>query len=129
MWRSKICASTAAASPSAFGISARGHEDNLTHHIRIEGNTLVGQNDGQQTDAISTKTPTWGWIIRYNRIIGAGTGIYLGESDGTQPFVGGLIEHNLIQDTIGYNCRSRIRSSIPVDSGHARRPYHHHHPE
>jgi hypothetical protein len=50
--------------PGAFGISAREHEDNLTHHIRIEGNILVGQNGGQQTDGISTKTPTWGWIIR-----------------------------------------------------------------
>ena len=101
---------------SAFGISARGHEDNLTHHIRIEGNTLVGQNNGQQTDAISTKTPTWGWIIRYNRIFGAGTGLYLGESDGTQPFIGGLIEHNLIQNTIGYNLQIKdltSDSSIP----------------
>jgi hypothetical protein len=98
---------------SAFGISARGHEDNLTHHIRIEGNTLVGQNNGQQTDAISTKTPTWGWIIRYNRIFGAGTGLYLGESDGTQPFIGGLIEHNLIQNTIGYNLQIKDLTSIP----------------
>jgi len=99
--------------PSAFGISAAGHEENLTHHIRIEGNTLVGQNNGQQTDAISTKTPTWGWIIRYNRIIAAGTGLYLGESDGTQPFVAGLIEHNLIQDTIGYNMQIKDQVDIP----------------
>ena len=104
--------------PGAFGISARGHEENLTHDIRIEGNTFVGQNNGQQTDAISTKTPTWGWIIRYNRIFGAGTGLYLGESDGTQPFIGGLIEHNLIQNTIhsSRTCKSRIRS----DSGRSR---------
>jgi len=43
--------------PGAFGISARGHEENVTHHIRVEGNTLVGQNGGQQTDGIATKTP------------------------------------------------------------------------
>ena len=103
--------------PSAFGISAAGHEENLTHHIRIEGNTLVGQNNGQQTDGISTKTPTWGWIIRYNRIIGAGTGLYLGESDGTQPFVAGLIEHNLIQDTIGYNMQIKDLVDIPAIPG------------
>ena len=30
--------------------------------------------------------------------------MYLGDSDGTQPFVAGeVIEHNLIKDTIGYN--------------------------
>lgn len=99
--------------PGAFGISARGHEENVTHHIRIEGNTLVGQNGGQQTDAISTKTPTWGWIIRYNQIVGAGTGLYLGDSDGTQPFVNGVIENNLIKDTIGYNMEIKDQISIP----------------
>lgn len=103
--------------PGAFGISARHHEDNLTHHIRIEGNTLVGQNASQQTDGISTKTPTWGWVIRYNRIIGAGTGIYLGESDGTQPFVAGIVEHNLIQDTIGYNMEIKDQVQIPAVPG------------
>lgn len=99
--------------PGAFGISARGHEENVTHHIRIEGNTLVGQNGGQGTDGISTKTPTWGWIIRYNRILGAGTGLYLGESDGTQPFMDGVIENNLVKDTLGYNMEIKDQNSIP----------------
>lgn len=99
--------------PGAFGISAKGREDNLTHHIRIEGNTFVGQNGGQQTDAISTKTPTWGWTIRYNQILGAGAGLYLGDSDGTQPFVEGIIENNLIADTIGYNMEIKDQIAIP----------------
>jgi len=99
--------------PGAFGISARGREENLTHHVRIEGNTLVGQNGGQQTDAISTKTPTWAWVIRNNHILAAGTGLYLGDSDGTQPFVNGLIENNLIEDTIGYNLQIKDQSFIP----------------
>ena len=103
--------------PGAFGISARGHDSNVTHHIRIEGNTLVGQNGGQQTDAISTKTPTWGWIIRYNQILNAGTGLYLGDSDGTQPFVNGLIENNLIKDTIGYNMEIKDQNSFPEVPG------------
>ena len=103
--------------PGAFGISARGREENVTHHIRIEGNTLVGQNGGQQTDGISTKTPTWGWIIRYNRILGAGTGLYLGDSNGTQPFVNGIIENNLIKDTIGYNMEIKDQNSIPDVAG------------
>jgi hypothetical protein len=103
--------------PGAFGISARGHEDNLTHHIRIEGNVLVGQNGGQQTDGISTKTPTWGWIIRFNQILGAGTGMYFGDSDGTQPFVNAIIESNLIADTIGYNIEIKDQLALPAIGG------------
>jgi hypothetical protein len=97
----------------AFGISAKGGSGNLTHDIRVEGNILVGQGAEQQTVGISTKTPTWGWIIRNNQILGAGTGIYLGNSDGTQPFVNGVIESNLIQDTIGYNMEIKDQISIP----------------
>jgi hypothetical protein len=85
----------------AFGISAHG-TSNLTHDILIQGNILVGQGASQQTDGISTKIPTWGWVIRQNKIIGAGTGIYLGNSDGTDPFIAGVIEDNLIEDPIGY---------------------------
>jgi len=103
--------------PGAFGVSARGHEDNLTHHIRIEGNIFVGQNGGQQTDAISTKTPTWGWVIRYNQILGAGTGLYLGDSDGTQPFVDGIVENNLVMDTIGYDMQIKDQVAIPPVPG------------
>lgn len=99
--------------PGAFGISAKGGEENMTHHIRVEGNNLVGQMGGQQTDGISTKTPTWGWIIRSNRIIGAGTGLYLGAPDGTQPFVNGLIENNLISNTIGYNMEIKHQNFLP----------------
>jgi len=97
----------------AFGISAKGGNGNRTHDIRIEGNVLVGQDGDQQTVGISTKTPTWGWIIRNNQILEAGTGIYLGNSDGTQPFVNGLIENNLIKDTIGYNMEIKDQISIP----------------
>ncbi|MEO8372713.1 MAG: hypothetical protein ABI806_26245 [Candidatus Solibacter sp.] len=99
--------------PGAFGISTKGHEGNVTHHIRVQGNVLVGQGGGQQTDGISTKTPTWGWIIRYNQILGAGTGIYLGDSDGNQPFVRGLIENNLVEDSIGYNLEIKHQNNLP----------------
>jgi hypothetical protein len=103
--------------PGAFGIAAHGREQNVVHDIRIEGNTFVRQDGNQQTDAISTKTPSWGWTIRYNRILGAGTGIYLGDSDGTQPFVAGLIENNLIQDTIGYNLEIKDQKFLPAMEG------------
>jgi hypothetical protein len=103
--------------PGAFGLAAHGREESLTHNIRVEGNVFIGQNGGQQTVAISTKTPTWGWIIRNNRIDGAGTGMYLGDSDGGQPFVAGLIENNLVQNTIGYNLQIKHQNSLPPIEG------------
>jgi hypothetical protein len=99
-----------------FGVSAKDGLRNQTHDIRIQNDRFIGQDGSQQTVAISTKAPTWGWIIRNNRISGAGTGIYLGNSDGTLPFVAGLIENNLIENTIGYNMQikwQRRRASVP----------------
>jgi hypothetical protein len=92
----------------AFGLSASGSN---VHHITIENCTFVGHDASQQTVAISTKTPTAGWIIRGNRILGAGTGMYLGNSDGNDPFINGLIENNLFFDTIGYN--TQIKWQLP----------------
>ncbi|HTS51163.1 MAG TPA: DUF4214 domain-containing protein [Bryobacteraceae bacterium] len=100
-----------------FGVSAKGGTGNLVHDILLEGNTFVGQTGSQQTDGISTKTPTWGWIIRGNTITGAGTGLYLGNSDGTDPFIGGLIENNLIQNTIGYDAEIKFQTPRPSVTG------------
>ncbi len=90
------------------GINAKG---NPTHDIVIENCTLIGQDNSQGTVAISTKSPAWRWTIRGNRIIQAGTGIYFGNSDGTQPFVSGIIEGNLFLNTIGYNME--IKNQLP----------------
>ncbi len=103
--------------PGVFGVSAKGGTSNLVHHIRIEGCTFLNHDGSQQTVAISTKTPTWGWEIRGNRILGAGTGLYLGNSDGSSPFVAGLIEGNLIRDTIGYNGEIKFQSPRPTVPG------------
>ena len=92
------------------GINAKG---NPTHDILIENCVLVGQGAGQGTVAINTKSPAWRWTIRGNRIIEAGTGLYLGNSDGTQPFVDGVIENNLVINTIGYNME--IKNQLPYD--------------
>ena len=73
------------------------------HHITLENLLIRGHGNNQQTVGISTKCPAWNWVIRGNTIIGAGTGMYLGDSDGSAPFVAGVIERNLIVDTIGYN--------------------------
>jgi hypothetical protein len=67
----------------------------------------------QQTDGISTKTPTWNWVIRRNTIVGAGTGIYLGDSDGSSPFVAGIIENNLVLDPLGYCMEIKHQLSRP----------------
>lgn len=84
-------------------VKAEGTANNQAHHITIEYLTIVNYGASQQNVGISTKCPAWNWIIRKNRIIGAGTGMYLGNSDGTKPFVNGIIEYNLIANTVGYN--------------------------
>lgn len=82
-----------------FGVAVQGP----CHSITIEDNVFRGQGDDQNTVAISTTgRPTWGWVIRRNEISGAGTGMYLGNSNGDSPFVDGLIEGNLVRDCIGY---------------------------
>ena len=40
----------------------------------------------QQNVGISTKCPALGWVIRDNRIERVGTGMYLGDSDGSDAF-------------------------------------------
>lgn len=97
-----------------FGVSAKNSSNNVVHHIRIEACKFIGQNASQQTVAISTKTPTYGWIIRGNEIDGAGTGMYLGNSNYAEPFVGGVIEYNLIRNTIGYNLQIKNQNAWPV---------------
>jgi hypothetical protein len=84
-------------------VKGEGTAGNWAHHITLEYLNIVGYNADQQSVGISTKCHAWDWTIRKNRIIGAGTGLYLGNSDGDKPFVNGLIEYNLVMNTIGYN--------------------------
>jgi hypothetical protein len=85
---------------AGFGVATQGPANNIT----VEDCEFRGLGGDQQIVAISTTgSPTWNWIIRRNLIIGAGTGIYFGNSTGDSPFVGGLIEHNVFRDTLGYN--------------------------
>lgn len=91
-----------------FGVACQGPN----HDITIEDNVFVGHGGHQQIVAVSTTgSATWNWVIRRNTIVGAGTGIYLGNSDGTSPFVAGLVEHNLIVDTLGYNLQ--LKHQLP----------------
>ena len=97
-----------------FGVAVHG----ATHDITIEDNYFHGHGGDQAVVAISTAGGTaWNWIIRRNLIVGAGTGMYLGSSTGGNPFVAGLIEHNVIRDTIGYNVQIKHQapwSSLPA---------------
>lgn len=101
----------------SFGVSAKGLANNLVHHVRVERNTFVHHAGGQQQVAISTKTTTWGWEIRENRVLDAGTGLYLGNSDGTQPFIRGVVERNLVKDPIGYCMQVKYQKPWPALAG------------
>jgi hypothetical protein len=96
-----------------FGVDSSGN----SHHITLEKLKIINHDGSQQTVGISSKGPAWNWVIRRNTIIGAGTGIYLGNSDGSQPFVAGVIEYNLILDTIGYNMEIKHQNPRPTGVG------------
>jgi hypothetical protein len=90
----------------------------VSHHITLENLTIRGVGSNQQVVGISTNgATTWNWTIRGNTIIGAGTGMYLGNPNGTNPFVAGLIERNVIRDTIGYNIQIKHQAPWPSISG------------
>lgn len=95
------------------GVKCEGHAD-WAHHITLDGLRVRGHGNNQQTVGISTKCPAWGWVIRNNVIEGAGTGLYLGDSDGRAPFIAGLIERNLIVDTPGYNLQIKHQQPRPT---------------
>lgn len=97
-------------------IKAEGHSS-WADHITLDGLTIQGHGAHQQLVGISTKCPAWGWVIRNNVILGAGTGMYLGNSDGSAPFVAGIIEHNLIVDSIGYNLQIKHQRPRPRIEG------------
>ncbi len=85
------------------------------HHLTIEGNLIRGHGGTQQTCGISTKVTAWDWIIRGNVVIGAGTGLYLGNSNGEQPFIRGLVEGNLVKNPKGYCMQIKRQNRRPLD--------------
>jgi len=96
------------------GVAAQG----LAHHVTLENLLIRGVGGDQQVVGISTVgSPTWNWTICGNTILGAGTGMYLGNSDGSSPFVAGLIERNLVRDTIGYNVQIKHQVDRPALAG------------
>ena len=85
----------------------------FAHHIVVEGLRISGYAASQQNVGISTKCPAWGWTIRGNRIADVGTGLYLGNSDGSAPFVRGVIERNVVTGTRGYSMQVKHQNAWP----------------
>lgn len=98
------------------GVKAEGYATSA-HHITLENLYIHDLVDNQQSVGISTKCPAWDWVIRSNRIERVGTGMYFGDSDGSDPFVGGLIEHNHVVDTIGYSLQVKHQRPRPAVAG------------
>lgn len=90
-----------------------------THHITVEDVIFRGLSDDQQTVAISVNAyPAWNWTIRGNDFEDAGTGIYMGNSDGRNPVVACVIERNVFRQTLGYNVQVKhqvVWSGVPAD--------------
>jgi hypothetical protein len=93
-------------------VKAEGHAA-YAHFVTLENLYIHDHAASQQNVGISTKCPAFGWIIRGNRIERVGTGLYLGNSDGSAPFVAGLIEHNQVSDTLGYNLQIKHQKARP----------------
>lgn len=93
-------------------VKAEGHA-RFAHFITLENLRITGHAFSQQNVGISTKCPATGWVVRGNEIVGAGTGMYFGNSDGSAPFWGGLIERNVVRDTLGYSVQVKHQLSRP----------------
>ncbi len=99
---------------SVDAVKAEGHAA-YAHFVTLENLYIHDHAASQQNVGISTKCPAFGWVVRGNRIERVGTGMYFGDSDGSDPFVAGLIENNRISDTLGYNLQIKHQTARPAD--------------
>lgn len=97
---------------AADAVRAEGHS-RWAHHISLENLLIVNHGANQGYVGISTKCPAWNWVIRRNRVVGAGTGMYLGNSDGRAPFIAGIIEQNQLIASVGYNLQIKHQALRP----------------
>ena len=102
------------------GIKAEGvvaPATNYVHDMLIENVRILNAGANQQIVGINTKCPCWNWTIRGCEIIGAGTGMYLGNSNGDDPFVRGVIESNRVYDPEGYCIEIKHQNNWPTGAG------------
>jgi len=95
-------------------VKAEGHS-RYADFITLESLHIHDHAASQQNVGISTKCPALGWVVRGNRIERVGTGMYFGDSDGSDPFVGGMIEANRIAYTLGYNLQIKHQTTRPAE--------------
>ena len=95
-------------------VKAEGHS-RFADFITLERLYIHDHAASQQNVGISTKCPAYGWVIRDNRIERVGTGMYLGDSDGSDAFIGGRIEGNRITHTLGYSLQIKHQKSRPAE--------------
>lgn len=84
------------------------------HHITVEHLYIHDNDVDNQPSGISSFATAWDWVIRFNTIERTGLGMYLGDSDGTDPFIGATIEHNLILNPKGYGMQ--IKHQLPREA-------------
>jgi hypothetical protein len=95
------------------GIKGQG----ISHHITLANILIRGVGDARATNGISTKATAWNWEVRNCTILRPGTGIYFGESTGDSPFIAGIIENNLVVDSIGYAMQIKHQNPRPTIAG------------
>jgi hypothetical protein len=99
---------------SVDAVKAEGHS-HYANFITLENLYIHDHAASQQNVGISSKCPAFGWVVRGNHIERVGTGMYFGNSDGSDPFVAGLIEGNRVSDSIGYNLQIKHQQPRPLD--------------
>jgi hypothetical protein len=92
------------------------------HHITLEGNVIRNHGQHQTFVGINAQVPCWDWVIRGNTLVGAGTGMYFGDSEGGFPFVRALIEYNLVKDPKGYCLQIKHQNQRPDLEGLSKEP-------
>lgn len=98
-------------------VKAEGHS-RYADFITLEHLTIHDHAASQQNVGISTKCPAFGWVVKNNRIERVGTGMYFGDSDGGDPFVGGVIEGNRVSRTLGYSLQIKHQKTrLPEHAG------------
>lgn len=97
-------------------VKAEGHS-RYADFVTLEQLHIHDHGASQQNVGISTKCPSFGWVVRDNLIERVGTGMYFGDSDGSDPFVAGVIEGNRIRETLGYNLQIKHQKARPPEHG------------
>ncbi|MHB1186290.1 right-handed parallel beta-helix repeat-containing protein [Thiobacillus sp.] len=95
-------------------VKAEGHS-RYADFITLEHLFIHDHAASQQNVGISTKCPAFGWVVRNTRIERVGTGMYFGDSDGSDPFVAGVIEGNRVTRTLGYNLQIKHQKVRPPE--------------